>query len=99
VVDLRTSADLAAMEGDDTNSCFKMVITAGSTGTVAARSCGAFFQHIENVARYAGKSVTLQFKLKADAPITIPSVIASQAFGTGGAPSATVVFDKAVSWA
>ncbi|MFP3556432.1 hypothetical protein SB861_37815 [Paraburkholderia sp. SIMBA_049] len=98
-IDLRTSADLAAMEGDDTNSCYKMVITAGSTGTVAGRSCGGFFQHIENVARYAGKSVTLAFKLKADAPLTIPSIIASQSFGTGGAPSAAVVFDKAVTWA
>ncbi|MFP3556431.1 hypothetical protein SB861_37810 [Paraburkholderia sp. SIMBA_049] len=98
LVNLQTSTDLAAMEAEDTISCFKIAITGGSSGTVAARTAGAFFQPLENVARYAGKSVTIQFKLKADAPITIPSILASQNFGTGGAPSAQVVLDKAITW-
>lgn len=99
LLDLRNSTDMASMEGEDTINAVKLVITTGSTGTVAARTAGAIFQNIENVARYAGKSVTLSFKLKADAALTIPSLLCSQVFGAGGSPSASVVFDKAVTWA
>lgn len=98
-LDMRTSTDLALLEGEDTINAIKVNITGGSSGTVAARTCGAVYQGIENAARYAGKSVTVQFKLKVDAgSITIPSLILAQSFGTGGSPSALVTFDKTVNW-
>ncbi|MFP3645149.1 hypothetical protein [Paraburkholderia sp. SIMBA_054] len=73
--------------------------TTGATGTVAARTAGFILHRIEHVARTAGRSATYQIRLwSTGANITIPSVIASISYGTGGAPSPGVNFDKAVNW-
>lgn len=98
-VDLRGSADLAYMDSEETVTAVKMNITGGSTGTVAARNCAYIYQNIEWASRYAGRSITLQCKLKVDAgTMTIPGLLCAQAFGSGGSPSQTNIFDKAVNW-
>jgi hypothetical protein len=99
LVDIRATTDMAVVEGPDTTRELKLSITTPSTGTVAGSSLPGFFQTTENVAKYAGKSVTISVKLKVDSgTITIPAVIARQAMGTGGSPSANVNLDKTVSW-
>lgn len=99
-VDNRFTADAAYMESsEEVSAAYKLSITAGSTGTVAAGTAGLFCQYTESAAKYAGKSVTISFKLKVDAgSMTIPQTISRQFFGTGGSPSATVIFDKAINW-
>jgi hypothetical protein len=99
LIDERVTGALASFEGSETTNSININITTASTGTVAARTTPLIYQNIESVAKYAGKSVTFQVKLKvASGSITIPSVILGQGFGTGGSPSASVSFDKAVSW-
>jgi len=73
--------------------------TTASTGTVAAGTVPYFLQRVEGVNRFAGKSVTLSFKIWINSgSITIPQVISRQFFGTGGSPSAQNNADKAVNW-
>lgn len=99
-VDNRFTADAAYMEAtDDVSASYKLNITTGATGTIAAGTAGLFCQYIEGAAKYAGKSITMSFKLKVDAgSMTIPQTISRQNFGTGGSPSALVTFDKVVNW-
>lgn len=61
------------------------ITTAGTVSTITK----ILSQRIEGVRIFAGKKVMLAFKAKADAARTItPNFV--QAFGTGGAPSASV---------
>jgi len=72
--------------------------TVASTGTPGSTS-PYIAQRIEGVNKYAGKSVTLSFKIwLGSGTITIPMVLCRQNFGTGGSPSAQVSADKAISW-
>ena len=48
------------------------------------------YQHIENVTKLAGKTVTLSFWAKADATKNI-AIEFGQKFGTGGSPSAELL--------
>lgn len=68
--------------------------------TTASASVGASTVHrIEGVRSYAGQSVTLSVCLTGAAALTIPSILATQVFGTGGSPSASVTITNTVTWA
>lgn len=62
-------------------------------------------QRIEGVRTFAGRQVTVSFYAKASSSTTLPSISLTQAFGTGGSPSAsvatTLVSDPVIgtSWA
>jgi hypothetical protein len=79
--------------------CFSFQQTTASTGTLAARTLPFLVQNVEGVQRLSGKSATVSFKLwVASGSITIPGIAITQAFGSGGSPSANVTADKAVNW-
>lgn len=59
------------------------------TSVAGAGNYAVKFQKIEGVRTFAGKTVTLSFYAKADAPKSI-AIEFQQEFGTGGAPSALV---------
>lgn len=98
--DVRTNASVQAISDASTRFAFTHAQSAPSSGTVAARTAPfTLLQRIEDVTKYAGKSVTLSYKLwTGGASITIPSILLQQNFGTGGSPSAANNFDKAVNW-
>lgn len=70
-----------------------------STGTVAASTAPGVWTSVEDVKTLHGRSATFSVWLWASAPMTIPSILLRQAFGSGGSPSATVVLDPVVNWA
>jgi hypothetical protein len=75
------------------------VQSTASTGTVAARTSPQLSVKVEDVNTVEGSSVTLSMWLWSTVPITITQVRASQTFGTGGSPSASVEIPVAVNWA
>lgn len=88
----------AVMDSGPNNAAYITLSTA-STGTFAGGNLPAFWQRAEWVNKYAGKSVTLSFKLwVSSGSCTIPGVLCGQNFGTGGSPTAAVGFNKAVNW-
>ena len=68
------------------SSYFSRTVVASVAG---ASNSVSKFQHIENVNRLAGKTVTLSFWAKADSAKNIAFDLGQQ-FGTGGTPSSTV---------
>jgi hypothetical protein len=67
--------------------------------TTAGTTAPLLFHNIENADKYAGKSVTVSYCLKASAAMTITGINALQVFGSGGSPSASVTTSKTLSWA
>lgn len=74
--------------------------TTASTGTVAAGTAPAMWQYVESARTLSGRSATFSIwlVLVSGGPVTIPSIICRQFFGSGGSPSAQVIADKAVNW-
>jgi hypothetical protein len=78
--------------GNPTNFARWAQTVAGSGGTSQQ-----LVHNIEGVHIFAGTQVTLSFYAKAASNITLPQVIVSQVFGTGGSPSASVNTTAATS--
>lgn len=79
--------------------CWQHQQTTASTGTIAARNGPFICQRIEGVNTLSNHSATLSAKLwTSSGSATIPGIILSQEFGTGGSPSAAVILDKTVNW-
>lgn len=100
LLDVATRSDLQAVTdtGPKRAAIFGMQ-TANTSGTFAARTLPFMWQGMEKVQHFAGKSVTVSFKLWSGAGnVTIPGIRCTQYMGTGGSPSASVVLDKVVNW-
>jgi len=84
----RTTSGYTATEiGSMANAMFSYKVVVNSV--VGASNQAALIQPIENISILAGKTATLSFWMKADAPKWI-YVFSSQFFGTGGSPSSAV---------
>lgn len=96
-----TAMQLTAPSYSESNPRYAFVHTqtVASTGTLAARTLPFLIHRIEGVQTANARSLTLSVHLwVSSGSITIPGLVLSQSFGTGGSPSAPVIFDKAVNW-
>lgn len=92
------TANAAFMDSGPTAS-YAHTQTVASTGSFAGLNLPAIFHKVEGVHKIAGRSVTLSGKIwVASGSATIPGALASQNFGSGGSPSPTVNFHKAINW-
>jgi len=84
----------AAVDGDRAqigDEAAKNILGNTFTGNAAASAFFAIFQRMEDVRRFAGKTVTVSFWAKQNAgPATKIGASIDQFFGTGGSPSAYV---------
>lgn len=81
-----TDADRTAIGDEEAASALQFVYTGSAGATAFSR----FEQHIENVRRLAGKTVTFSFWTKASIGTPPLGVSMLQNFGSGGSPSSAV---------
>lgn len=81
-----SDADRSGIGDEAAISCFSCAFT----GNAGAAAFSVLQQHIENVRRLAGKTVTISFSAVASGAGIKLGISADQNFGSGGSPSAAV---------
>lgn len=81
-----TDADRIALGDENFRTGIQMAVTGGA----GVNDIEAIGQRIENVRRYAGKTITISFYARSTSGSPFVWAELSQLFGTGGAPSADV---------
>lgn len=80
-----SDADRAVIGDEEAQFALQAIIAGGS----AAGDFEVFFQNVENLRRFGGKTVTLSFWAKGGGSFALGARLIAQ-FGTGGSPSASV---------
>ena len=78
----------APVSGYESSFFYRYAVSVAGSGNTA----NLLRQYIENVRNFAGQTATVSFWAKASANITVPSVGTTQNFGTGGSPSACLLY-------